>query len=377
MSSRRRLIFWGPGHIGGAVLREVLTDYRDEYEVVGARVYSAAKDGQDIGELVGVDPIGINATTDVEAILALDADCVVFTPLPLDHAQVTADAIALLRSGKNVVTTTAFHYPQLDPAEYEQLTEACQAGHATLHGTGIHPNFMVERLVTTLTGLFTDIQHIRFVEACEITKALSAMGPEFLAVIGFGQPLDAITPAGAGSTLVDPYYHGVIAATAEALYGADPSEVRFEHDHFGIPADRDYSFPNSTIREGTAMTLVHVHRGYIGDHHFFTNEEYYYVGPERRTVGAQGPPFGDYRGDANYAVEIQGDPHNLTLQLDLEAVRNDDIPVITYLSVVPLLQAIATTIDAAPGIMQADVTPHFKARLGGARQAASPALSSR
>lgn len=371
MNRRRRLIFWGPGHIGGAALREVLTDYRDEYEVVGARVYSPAKDGRDIGELVGLDPIGVNATTDVEAILALDADCVVFTPLPLDHAQVTADAIALLRSGKSVVTTTTFHYPQLHGPEFELLAEACQAGSATLHGTGVHPNFMVERLVTTLTGLFTDVRHVRFVEACESSKALSAMAPEFLAAIGFGQPLETITPSGPGSLLVDPYYHGIIAATADALYGAHPSEVRIEHDHFGLPADRDYPFSNVTIREGTAMTLVHVHRGYLGDHHFFTNEEYYYVGQEQRTVGPQGPPFGPYRGDANYAIEIQGEPNNLSLQLDLEAVRNDDIPVITYLSVVPLLQAIATTIDAAPGILQATVTPHFRAQPGRDRQSVS------
>jgi hypothetical protein len=253
-----------------AVLREVLLHHADEFEVVGARVYSAAKDGRDIGALAGLDSIGVAATTDVEAILALEADCVVFTPQPLDPAQVTTDAIALLQSGKR--------------------------------------------------------------------------------------------PNGVGAMLVNPYYHGVIAYTAHALYGADPKDVRFEHEHYGLPADRDHSFPNVTIAKGTAMTLVHVHRGYLGDHHFFTNEEYYYVGADQRTVGPQGPPFGPYRGDSNYVIDVQGEPNNLALQLDLEPARNDNIPVVTYLSVVPLLQSILTTIDAEPGILHARVEPHFRAR---------------
>jgi 4-hydroxy-tetrahydrodipicolinate reductase len=361
MGQRKRVIFWGPGHIGGATLREVLRR-PDEYEVVGARVYSPAKEGRDVGELVGMSPIGVAATSDVDAILALDADCVVFTPLPLDRDQVTADAIALLRSGKNVVTTTTFHYPQLHGADYvHELEDACQAGHVTLHGTGVHPSFMVERLIMTLTGVFTDVRHVRLAEACETSRALSEMAPEFLALIGFGQPLEQITPEGPGAMLVNPYYHGTIAYAANALYGADPQDVRFEHEHFGIAADRDHVFPNVTIAAGTALTLVHVHRGYLGDHHFFTNEEYYYVGADGRTVGDSGPPFGPYRGDANYAIEIKGDPSDLTLQLDLEDTRRDNVPTITYLSVVPLLQSIEHAINAEPGILHPNVAPHWRA----------------
>lgn len=361
MSDRKKLVFWGPGHIGGAALREVLKS-PERFEVVGARVYHPEKDGRDVGELVGVDPIGVRATTDTAEILALDADCVVFTPLPLDADQVTRDAMALLRSGKNVVTTTSFHYPELNGPEYvAQLEAACREGSATLHGTGIHPSFMAERLVLTLTGLFTDVQHIRLAEACDTTEALSEMAPEFLAIIGFGQPLDAITPEGLGALLVNPYYHGVMGYVADALFGASPDQLRFEHEHFGLPADRDYHFPNVTIAQGTAMTLVHVHRGYIGDHHFFTNEEYYYVGAERRTVGPAGPPFGPYHGQANYAVEVSGDPFDLTLQLDLASTRSDNVPAITYLSVVPLVQAIELAIDAPPGILHPAVEPHFRA----------------
>ena len=42
-----RVIVWGPGHIGGTVLREVIK--RDDLELVGVKVYSEEKAGADAG----------------------------------------------------------------------------------------------------------------------------------------------------------------------------------------------------------------------------------------------------------------------------------------------------------------------------------------
>jgi hypothetical protein len=70
--SRYHVIVSGPGHVGGTALRGVLQ--RPEFEVVGALVYSESKDGRDIGELAGLEPVGVTATTSVEQILATEAD---------------------------------------------------------------------------------------------------------------------------------------------------------------------------------------------------------------------------------------------------------------------------------------------------------------
>src|SRR5438105_2288428 len=105
-----RLIVWGPGHVGGTVLAEALK--RPEFDVVGALVYSAEKDGKDLGDLVGARPTGVLATTDKEAIFALEADCVIHAPQPaLDEREMTAEVCRLLKSGKNVVSATSFFYP--------------------------------------------------------------------------------------------------------------------------------------------------------------------------------------------------------------------------------------------------------------------------
>ena len=51
-----------------------------DLELVGAYVYSADKAGRDVGDICGVGPIGVTARGDRDAILDLDADCVLTCP---------------------------------------------------------------------------------------------------------------------------------------------------------------------------------------------------------------------------------------------------------------------------------------------------------
>lgn len=61
MTRRHRLIIWGPGDMGGRALRTALESPR--FDVVGVEVFSPHKHGRDIGELAGLPPVGITATT--------------------------------------------------------------------------------------------------------------------------------------------------------------------------------------------------------------------------------------------------------------------------------------------------------------------------
>jgi hypothetical protein len=109
---RRRVIAGGTGAVGSEMLTAII-DHPDLLEIVGARVYSADKDGAEIGVLVGREPIGVTATTDVDRVLALDAYCVLYTPRNTDIDEVCA----ILSSGKNVATTAfLFHPPRASPA---------------------------------------------------------------------------------------------------------------------------------------------------------------------------------------------------------------------------------------------------------------------
>jgi hypothetical protein len=83
-----------------------------QLELVGAWVHSAAKDGLDLGPMVGRDPVRVQATTDAERLYDLEADYVVYSPFMADPRVVAA----LLRSGKNVVTPLGWFYPPGRPA---------------------------------------------------------------------------------------------------------------------------------------------------------------------------------------------------------------------------------------------------------------------
>src|SRR5437764_13236224 len=100
-----RVIQWATGGVGRAAIEGVV--HHPDLELVGCWVHSADKDGRDVGEICGGAPIGVNATSDRDEILALDADCVVYSPVLADPR----DVADLLASGKNVVTPVGWVYP--------------------------------------------------------------------------------------------------------------------------------------------------------------------------------------------------------------------------------------------------------------------------
>ncbi|MEO3857202.1 dihydrodipicolinate reductase [Acrocarpospora sp. B8E8] len=161
---RLRVVQWATGAVGGYALRSVIT--RPEFELVGVLVYDPDKVGVDAGSLIGLDPVGVTCTDDVEQILSLDADCVLHMPLPAsyfggDHATDVETICTLLSSGKNVITTTGFVYPAAyGPGVVERLEAACAEGGTTLHGTGINPGFVSDLLPLALTGLSSRLDHI-------------------------------------------------------------------------------------------------------------------------------------------------------------------------------------------------------------------------
>jgi hypothetical protein len=143
--------------VGRAAIGAVI-DHPD-LELVGCWVHSSDKAGRDAGELAGRDAIGVAATDDAAALLALDADCVLYTPLFADP-QVVA---AILRSGKDVVTPLGWFFPT--PEERARWDPICREAGVTLHGTGIHPGGITERfplMVSALTGSVTSVRAEEF-----------------------------------------------------------------------------------------------------------------------------------------------------------------------------------------------------------------------
>ena len=137
MSDPYRVVQWATGSIGQIAIKQFARN--PLFELVGCYVTSTEKSGRDAGELAGIDPVGVLATNDKAAILALDADCVHYAPLFVD----VDDMCAILASGKNLVTPSGFVFADATrPDEVARLQAACATGHSSLHGTGIHPGLL-------------------------------------------------------------------------------------------------------------------------------------------------------------------------------------------------------------------------------------------
>lgn len=155
-----RVIQWATGGVGRAAIAGIAS--HPELELVGCWVHSDDKVGQDAGEIAGIGSLGVAATNDVDALLALDADCVMYSPIIAN----TAEVVRILESGKNVVTPLNWFYPgRRDVADVEA---AARSGGVTLHGTGIHPGGITERFPLMVSALSRNITHVRAEEFSDI-----------------------------------------------------------------------------------------------------------------------------------------------------------------------------------------------------------------
>src|SRR5260221_5116050 len=156
-----RIIQWATGGVGRAAIQGIVN--HPELELVGCWVHSKKKAGRDAGELAGIGRLGVAATNDKDALLALDADCVLYSPLMPDAAEVER----ILRSGKNVVTPLGWFFPWRG-SDFAALEVACHAAGVTLHGTGIHPGGITERFPLMVSALSGSITHVRAEEFSDI-----------------------------------------------------------------------------------------------------------------------------------------------------------------------------------------------------------------
>ena len=115
-----RVIQWATGGVGRAAVAGVVA--HPELELVGCWVHSPEKAGRDVGELCGLGPLGVMATADVDRLVGLDAECVVYSPIMADPAVVAR----LLASGKNVVTPLNWFFP--GGRDEGRIEAACREG---------------------------------------------------------------------------------------------------------------------------------------------------------------------------------------------------------------------------------------------------------
>jgi 2,4-diaminopentanoate dehydrogenase len=331
---RYRVVQWTTGNVGKSSVKAIVAN--PMLELVGCYAWSPDKVGRDVGELCGVAPVGVLATNDVDELLALHPDCVVYNPMWLD----TDELIRILAAGVNVVATAAFITGHNQGPGRDRIVDACQRGESTLFGTGISPGF-AELLAIVSATICDRVDKVTVNEAADTTFYDS---PATEIPVGFGQPIDhpELQAMTAHGTAV---FGEALRLVADAL-GVELDDVRCEAEYAQTTADLDLG--SWTIPAGCVAGVAASWKGSVGDR----------VIVELNVRWRKGQTLEpDWKIDQDgWVIQIEGLP-TVTLNVgflpppDFQAETIADFMVIGHIiTAMPAINAIPAVVAAPPGI---------------------------
>ncbi len=173
-----RVIQWTTGKVGRLAMRAILDDPR--LELVGVFAHSDDKVGVDAGKLCDRPDTGILATNNVDQLLALKADTVIYTPFTGD----VEHTVKLLENGADVISTNLFfHVGGIQGEVRDQFEAACQRGNSSFHITGINPGW-INSITAALTAICRRVDSVSIYESADCTMYESV---ETWSYLGMGQ----------------------------------------------------------------------------------------------------------------------------------------------------------------------------------------------
>lgn len=348
-----RVVQWGTGAVGTEILTTIL-DHRPDLELVGVKVYSDAKSGTDAGTLAERAPIGVTATTDTGRILALDADCVVYTPRLVD----LDDVCAILASGKNLVTTAFLFHPDRHPAEVRRrLEQACLQGNSTVHGSGLNPGNLSGVLPLALTGMSRTIEKVTLQERAD-WSVYDSTAITF-DNMSFGRPVDEISPT---ATEFLAFNSGIFSEEvwllADALHaGIDEVTASVE----AVPAQEDHQIFDHLLRAGTTAGQRWTWAGRRNGRTLIEIETLWTVGNEYPSHWPS-PRHG-------WTLTIEGDPsmqaHFISLaSFSRAASMAEHVNAANIATAMQVLNAVPAVCAAAPGFATMATLPLIRSAVG-------------
>jgi 2,4-diaminopentanoate dehydrogenase len=243
----------GTGNVGVHALRALITN--PDYELTGVWVSSESKAGKDAGELAGLDiSTGITASTDLDAVLATEPQCAVYTAMADNRLpDALEDYRRILAAEVNVVGSSAvfLQYPWqvLPDSMLKPIEDAAREGDSSLFVNGIDPGFANDLIPLALAGTCQSIQQVRCMEIVDYATYDSAT--VMFDVMGFGKPLDEI-PMLLQPGVLSLAWGSVVRQLAAGL-GIELDEVTERQER--IPAPEDFDIASGHIPKGSAAAL--------------------------------------------------------------------------------------------------------------------------
>ena len=348
-----RVIQWSTGNAGKNAVRGIVR--HPDLELVGLHAHSKEKQGVDAAELCGLPtPTGVRATNDIDALLALDADCVCYMAQGETRIRETIDDLTrILRSGKNVVNTSlvSLCYPAFSPKLRDALQKACEEGGTTFFTSGFDPGWSGDVIPLALAACCERVDSVRVSELMDYS---TYPDPGFTGVyFGYGRPLDYAAP------LLQPGmlrggWGGMVVLLADAL-GIRLDEIREEHER--LPAPETFETAMGRIDAGTCAGVRFEVQGIVAGRPAIVAA---HVNRLRDDIGPAWDRLSPGK-RSGYKIEVKGSP-SFTCEIEPVGEDGDHNTAGILGTAMRVVNAIPAVCDAAPGVVSILDLPLFSAR---------------
>jgi 2,4-diaminopentanoate dehydrogenase len=344
-----RVIQWATGTVGIHAVPAIVA--HPQLELAGLWVHSDSKAGRDAGELCGGPAVGVTATQDAEALLAVDAEAVCYTASSDIRPDAVIDDICrMLETGLNVVNTSfvPLLYPKAaGEGVYDRLQAACVAGASSFYTSGIDPGFGNAGLTVHALALCKEVETVRMME---IVNYATWDNPfTMFEIMGFGKPDTSrsllLSP---GSTALA---WGPVIELVAAAIGLRLDEIVERHEV--ITADTDIQIASGTVEAGTISGMRFEIIG-VAD-----GKERIVVEHVTRLRDGDAPEWPEGSG---YRILVGGEP-NLHLELGLSSDRGDHNHAGCLATAMHVVNAIPHVVAAEPGVLTMLDLPVYSARV--------------
>jgi 4-hydroxy-tetrahydrodipicolinate reductase len=336
--------------VGRYAVRAVVN--HPELELVGHIVSSADKAGRDVAELAALDePTGVLASDDIDAVLAMGPDCVVYTAHSETRMMEAAeDQARCLRAGINVVSSSLFmlQYPDSPDIAFlaDPLKAACAEGGTTCFNNGIDPGFANDTMPLVFTGLSEYWTSVRMREV--INYSTYEQEHTIREVMGFGYPVDhdcmLFQPG-----MLSLGWGGSVRSVAAGL-GVELERVYEVHER--LPLEHDVENAMGVFKAGTTGAMRFEVRGVVGGRDAIVLEHV------TRLTDDIAP---DWPRGKGYRAIIEGEPR-MEISMDMEDRNGDHAVAGVIQTATAIVNAIPAVVAHGPGMVAAMDLPKITAK---------------
>ncbi len=319
-------------HVGIGPLGQKMAKYAMErtcFNIVGAVDSDPDKAGKELGELCGIDPLGIIVCSNLDdAIKGKSAEVALVTTVS-SIVSFESQVVELAKAKLHIVSTCEeLFFPwNTHPEVSKRIDEMCRNNGVVCLGTGVNPGYLMDFLPSVLTGV---CQNVKKVEIWRVQDASVRRIP-FQQKIGAALTLEEFEAKKKTGTLRHVGLTESVDFIANRLgWKLDRNVETLEP----VIADKDINTGYKPISKGMTCGVQQVGKGFVGDRDVI-------VLNFRAAVGEP---------ESYDQVHIDGEP---AIQSKITGGVNGDIATCAI-----TLNAVRSVLEASPGLKtMGDIPP--------------------